>query len=163
MDVDLDALVDNLDEVRRRIGPDVKVIASLKANAYGHGAVPVARRLCEHGVEMLSTGSFRDAVAMREAGIEAPILMFGTTLPSAIPEFVRHDLTPTVHNTEMADAVAECGDRPVSVFIKVDCGFGRLGVPLRNAKNFVLKLASRPRVNIAGLYTHLPFFDQEGC
>lgn len=163
MDIDLDALSDNLDEVRRRIGPDVKVIASLKANAYGHGAVPVARRLCARGVEMVSTGSFRDAVAMREAGIEAPILMFGTTLPSAIPEFVRHDLTPTVHNAEMAIAVAECGDRPVSVFIKVDCGFGRLGIPLRDAKKFVLKLARQPSVNIDGLYTHMPFFDQEGC
>ena len=163
MDVDLDALGDNLDEVRRRVGHDVKVIASLKANAYGHGAVPVARRLCERGVEMLSTGSFHDAVAMREAGIEVPILMFGTTLPSAIPEFVRHDLTPTVHNMEMADAVAECGDRPVSVFVKVDCGFGRLGVPLLEARNFVLKLAGQPLLNISGLYTHLPFFDQEGC
>jgi alanine racemase len=163
MNVDLDALSDNLDEVRRRIGPDVKVIASLKANAYGHGALPIARRLCECGVEMLSTGSFRDAVAMRGAGIEAPILMFGTTLPSAIPEFVRHDLTPTVHNTEMADAVAKCGDRPVSVFIKVDCGFGRLGVPLRQAQRLVIGLAGRPGVDVAGLYTHLPFFDHEGC
>ena len=163
MNVDLDALSDNLDEVRRRVGSTVKVIASLKANAYGHGALPIARRLCECGVEMLSTGSFRDAVAMREAEIDAPILMFGTTLPSAIPEFIRYGLTPTVHNTEMADAVADCGEQPVSVFIKVDCGFGRLGVPLRHAQRLVIDLAGRPGIDVAGLYTHLPFFDQEGC
>ena len=163
MQVDLDALGGNLEEIRRRIGPDTKVIASLKANAYGHGAVPVARRLSAQGVDMLSTGSFDDAVAMREAGIDAPILMFGATLPTALPEFIRHGLIPTVHNKELAEAVADLDSKPVSVFVKVDCGFGRLGVPLREALLFVLDLAGRPGVMIAGLYTHLPFFDQAGC
>ena len=163
MQVDLDALSDNFEEVRRRVGPDIKVIASLKANAYGHGAVPVAQRLCRNGVDMLSTGSFDDAVAMRAAGIDAPILMFGTTLPSALPDLIRHGLNPTVHNTELAEAVAAQGGEPVSVFVKVDCGFGRLGISLQAAERFVLDLAHKPGVQVMGLYTHLPLFDQAGC
>ena len=163
MDVDLDALGDNLKEVLRRVGPATSVIASLKANAYGHGVVPVARRLASGGVEMLATGSFHDAVALREAGIDTPILMFGASLPAAVPEFIQYGLTPTVHNEEMAEAVADRGGQPVSVFIKVDCGFGRLGVPLRQAHRFVLDAARRPGIDIAGLYTHLPFYDQAGC
>lgn len=161
MDVDLDALCENLDEVRRRVGPATKVIASLKGNAYGHGVVPVGRRLIAAGVDILSTGSFRDAVALREGGIDTPILMFGASLPEAIPEFVRYELMPTVHNAEMADAV--CSGVPVSVFIKVDCGFGRLGIPLRQAHKFVLDLSRCSDIDIAGLYTHLPFFDRAGC
>jgi len=141
----------------------MKVIASLKANAYGHGAVPLAWRLARAGVEMLSTGSFRDAVAMRKAGIDTPILMFGASLPAAVPEFIQYGLTPTLHNMEIAEATAACGGQPVSVFIKVDCGFGRLGVPLRQARQFVLDVARQPGTDIAGLYTHLPFYDQAGC
>jgi alanine racemase len=163
MDVDLDALSDNLAEVQRKVGPATKVIASLKANAYGHGVVPIARRLAAHGVNMLSTGSFRDAVALREAGIDTPILMFGASLPAAMPEFVSYGLTPTVHNAEIADAIPGSEGPPVSVFIKVDCGFGRLGIPLRQARQFVLGVSRRPNIEIAGLYTHLPFYDQAGC
>lgn len=163
MEIDLDALDGNLREVQRRVGPAVKVIASVKANAYGHGIVPVARRLAAAGVDMLATGSFGDAVALREAGIDTPILMFGASLPSAVPDFIRRDLMPTVHNTEMAEAVVAHAERPVTVFVKVDCGLGRLGIPLREARQFVRDLAGRPRVDVAGLYTHLPFFDKDGC
>ena len=162
MEVDLDALDNNVSEVRRRVGPTVKMIASVKANAYGHGVVPVARRLVAGGVQMLATGSFRDAVALRKAGIETPILMFGTSLPSVLPEFVELGLTPTVHNAEMVDAAAAHAQRPLSVFIKIDCGFGRLGIPLRDARRFVVDTARQSRIEVTGLYTHLPFFDKAG-
>ncbi len=163
MNVDLDALGENLAEVRRRVRPGTSVIASLKANAYGHGFVPFAKRLADDGVEMLATGSFRDAVELREAGISTPILMFGASLPAAVPEFIQYGLIPTVHNEEMAKAVAAFGKRPISVFIKIDCGFGRLGVPLRQAQEFVLDAARKPGIDITGLYTHLPFYDKAGC
>jgi alanine racemase len=160
--VDLSALVDNVAHVRGLIKPGNHIIASVKANAYGHGIVPVARRLAEIGVEVLATGSFADAMAMRGAGITAPILMMGGALPSAMRELMRHDLIPTIHSQELADAVAAAAQRRSPVYVKVDCGLGRLGVPLRNAHRFVLDLASRPRIEIAGLYTHLPFADAEG-
>lgn len=160
--IDLSAVADNVALVRRHIRPGTAIIASVKANAYGHGIVPVARRLAEVGVEVLATGSFSDAIAMRDAGITTPILMMGGALPAAVPELLRHDLIPTVHCPEVADAVAASAQRRSSVYVKVDCGFGRLGVPLRDAYRFVLDLARRPRIEIAGLYTHLPFADAEG-
>lgn len=162
MDVDLDALDANFGEIRRRVGPTQTIIASVKANAYGHGIVPIARQLAAAGVDMLATGSFDDAAALRGEGIETPILMFGASLPAAMPELVRLGLISTVHNAETADAAAACSPGPVPVFVKVDCGFGRLGVPLRKAHRFVRDLARQAHVDVAGLYTHLPFFDEAG-
>jgi alanine racemase len=160
--IDLSAVADNVAFLRRHIRSGTAIIASVKANAYGHGIVPVARRLADVGVEVLATGSFADAIAMRDAGIATPILMMGGALPSAVPEFLRHDLITTVHCQELADAVAGAAQCRSAVYVKVDCGFGRLGVPLRDAHRFVLDLARRPRIEIAGLYTHLPFADAEG-
>lgn len=162
MEIDLDALDGNIREVQKRVGSAVKIIASVKANAYGHGVIPVAQRLAAAHIEMLATGSFNDAIALREAGINTPILMFGAMLPSAIQEFLQFRLTPTVHNKEMAEAVAAQTQMPLAVFIKVDCGFGRLGIPISKARRFVLDLARRSHVEVVGLYTHLPFFDEAG-
>lgn len=162
IEIDLDALDSNVREIRRRIRPGVAIIASVKANAYGHGIVPVAQRLGAAGVEMLATGSFADAVAVREAGITMPVLMMGGALPAAMPELLRYDLVPTVHNQALADAVAECATGRTQVYVKVDCGFGRLGIPVSEAEDFVLGLARRPNLEIGGLYTHLPFADAAG-
>lgn len=162
MAIDLDALEANLVEIRKRTRPGVAVIASVKANAYGHGILPVGRRLAAAGVEVLATGSFADAAALRGDGIGTPILMMGGALPTAVPELLRYELIPTVHNRELADAVAASGRGRTPIYIKVDCGLGRLGVPLRNARDFVLEMARQPALEIAGLYTHLSFSDAKG-
>jgi alanine racemase len=162
MSLDLAALEANVAELRRRIQPGVAIIASVKANAYGHGIVAIGRRLEAVGVEVLATGSFSDAIAMREAGIGTPILMMGGALPAAVPELLRHDLIPTVHNRELADAVAASASKPTQIYVKIDCGFGRLGLPLLEAHKFVLDLARIPNLEIGGLYTHLPFSDETG-
>jgi alanine racemase len=162
MDLDLGAIDANVAEVRRRVESGVAIIASVKANAYGHGIVAIGQRMEALGVEVLATGSFSDAIAMREAGIGTPILMMGGALPAAIPELLRHDLIPTVHNQELADAVTASASKTTQIYIKVDCGFGRLGIPLQEAHKFALDLARIPRLRIAGLYTHLPFTDKVG-
>ena len=161
-EIDLSALGENVSLVRSRIKPGTAIIASVKANAYGHGIVQVARRLTEAGVEILATGSIADAIAMRDAGISRPILMMGAALPSAVADLLRNGLIPTVHCQELADAVVTSAARRTPVYVKVDCGFGRLGIPLRDADRFVLDLARHSRVEIAGLYTHLPFADADG-
>ncbi|MGI9476696.1 MAG: alanine racemase, partial [Hyphomicrobiaceae bacterium] len=135
---------------------------SVKANAYGHGIVAVGQRLQALGVEVLATGSFSDAIAMREAGITAPILMMAGALPSAIPELLRHDLIATVHNRELGEAVGASATKTAPIYVKVDCGFGRLGVPLEEAQKFILDLARMPKLEIAGIYTHLPFSNEAG-
>src|SRR5262245_62158585 len=104
-EVDLGALVANFRELRSRLQPGVRVIASIKADAYGHGAVPAAETLEREGVEMLTTGSFDEAVAVREAGVRLPILMLPAALPAGMPELLRHGLTPTVCDLATAHAV----------------------------------------------------------
>jgi len=162
MEFDLDALTANYAELQRRVGPDVRIIASLKANAYGHGAVAVAGKLAALGAFALSTGSFRDAVAIRDSGVTTPIVMLGGNLPLAVAEYLRHDLMPTVYNMATARAVSDAANRPAPVYIKVDAGMGRLGVELREAEAFIRRVVALPRVVVAGVYTHLSFKDAEG-
>jgi len=133
-EVDLTAVTENYRELLRRLGDGVKVIASIKANAYGHGAVEVARTLAAERVDWLATGSFEEAVAVREARIETPILLFAGALPEAMPEVLRHGFVPTVHDLASAHAVSAAARRQTLVWIKVDAGLGRLGVPVEEAR-----------------------------
>ena len=162
MEVDRGALGFNLAEIRRRSAPGVKVIASVKANAYGHGIVPVARVLESCGADMLATGSFAEAQAMRGAGIATPILMLAGALPEAMADLLALDAIPTVYDMAAAQAVSAPATAPATVFVKVDGGLGRLGVPLDAAAGFVAAVANLPRVVVGGLYTHDSFKDAAG-
>ena len=162
MEFNLDALAANYDELMRLVGSDVKMIASLKANAYGHGALETAKVLSSRGVFALSTGSFSDAVAIREAGVTTPILMFGGNLPEAASQYLEHSLIPTVYNMETAHAVSEATKTPAPVYIKVDAGMGRLGIELTSAENFIRKISTFNNIKIEGIYTHLSFKDSKG-
>ncbi len=161
-ELDLTALENNYCEIRRRIEPETKVIASVKANAYGHGVVEIGRALSELGIYALATGSFSDAVEMRRAGINTRILMFGGNLPEAATELLRCDLVPTVYNMSAVQAVSAATDTPTPVYIKVDCGLGRLGVAIEEAEDFVKRVAALPRIVVEGVYTHMPFSDAAG-
>jgi alanine racemase len=163
MEVDLGALRGNFREIQRRVGTGRKIIAVIKADAYGHGAVEVARALSGLGVHSLATGSFTDALAVRQAGMAIPILLLGNPPPDAIPEILSHDLTPSLDSFETAQAVSEAaGNHTSSVFVKVDAGFGRFGVLLEKAPAFVRRVAELPGIAVEGIYTHLPFSDARG-
>ena len=165
MELDADALRQNLKEIRQRADKGVMVIASVKANAYGHGIVPVGKVLEAAGVEMLTTGSFADAKAMREAGISTPILMLGSSLPAGMRCLVKENLIPTVYNIASAKAVNDATnylntDVKVPVFIKVDCGMGRLGISLKEAIPLIGKIVQLENIWVQGVYTHLSFKDE---
>lgn len=161
---DLAALRHNLRVLRGLAGPDSKIIAALKANAYGHGAARVARALADDGDAFaLATGSFEDALAIRGAGVRLPILMFGGALPEGIPALLAHDLIPTVYDRAGARAVssaAGAAGRTAPVYVKVDAGLGRLGAPLPDALDYIREVRSLPNVRVGGVYTHLSFFDE---
>jgi alanine racemase len=160
-ELDFSALAHNLAVVRRLAGRR-RLIASVKANAYGHGAVTIARELVRLGVETLWTGSIDEALAIRAAGIEARILLFGGYLPKDIPALLRHGLTPTICDRAGAEAVSAAASGPTPVYVKVDSGLGRLGVPLADAADLIPNIAALPNVAIEGLYTHLPFGSASG-
>jgi alanine racemase len=162
MEMDYAALAVNLGALRRRLAPGVRVIASVKANAYGHGVIEVVRRLVDLGLDMVATGAFRDAVALRRAGFDLDILMLGATLPEGIPALLAQRLTPTIHTVELAEAVSRAAQEPVAVYVKVDCGHGRLGFPVAGALAPIEAIARLPNVRVEGIYTHLPFADARG-
>ena len=163
MEIDASALTANLAEIRRRARPGVKVIASVKANAYGHGIVPVAQALEAAGAEMLATGSFTEAKALRAAGVATPVLMLAGTLPDGVADLVEAGFIPTVYDLEGARAAAAAATgSPAPVFLKVDCGMGRLGVSLADAPALVDAIAKLDGVHLQGVYTHLSFKNAEG-
>ena len=161
-EIDLAALAANYRELAGRLRPGVAVIASVKANAYGHGAVEVARVLSSEGADWLATGTFEEAVAIREAGISTPILLFAGPSPAALADMLGRGFEPTVHDLASARAVSEAATAPASVWIEVDAGLGRLGVPIEEAEAFVRTVGGLPNVAVRGLYTHLPFVDGDG-
>ena len=162
MEVDLGALAHNVRALRSLMGPKKKIIAALKADAYGHGIGPVARRLASCGVHSLATGSFKDARAIREAGVELPILMFAGPLPEAMSFLLEHDLTLTVHDRISAHGVSRAASKPTGVYVKVDSGLGRLGVPLAEAFEFIQYVGGLKHLLVEGVYTHLSFHDAAG-
>jgi alanine racemase len=164
MEVDLDAITANFAALRRLAGAGTETIVAVKADAYGHGAVGVGRHLAELGADMLATGSLAEAVALREAGVTTPILLFAGHSPEAAPTVIEHGLTPTLTTLAAARSYsAAAGDTPHPVFVKVDAGLGRVGVPLDRALDFLTAVARLPGVRLAGVYTHVPFSDAEGA
>jgi alanine racemase len=165
-DIDLDAITHNLALIRKRAGRPVRILAAIKANAYGHGVEAVALHLQSAGVDGLATANLDDALLARRAGVSIPILLYGSALPGGLEVLVEHDLTPSVWTRDALQAVshlAEESNRALAVHVKVDAGFGRVGVRLDEAAAFVRELVATRGVLLEGIYTHLPFDGPAGA
>ncbi len=156
--IDLGVLRANFEELVRRSG-DRRVVASVKADGYGHGVVDVSRALVDAGCNSLWTGHIGDAHRIRAAGIDAEIVLFGGYTPDQIPSLVRAGFVPTVVDQAGAAAAASVN---ATVYVKVDAGLGRLGVPVGVAREAIREMAAMSGLTIGGIYTHLPFADQAG-
>lgn len=162
-EVDLAAIAHNVELIRARAGRPVRLIVPVKANAYGHGVEAVGLRLERLGVDALATANVEEALALRRAGLRAPILMYASQLPPAIPFLLGHGLTPTIADRAGLDAAAAAaGGAPVAVHVEVDIGFGRLGVHLDEAAELIRAVVAEPRLELEGLYAHAPFDDAAG-
>jgi alanine racemase len=161
--IDLDALRANYAEAARLAG-DRRVIAVVKADAYGHGAAPVARALVAAGCGTLATWSVGEAIALRDAGIAVPLLVLAGVRDAAeADDAVARELTPVVHDAHgralLADAARRRSVR-APVQIEVDTGMRRMGVPLGDAAAFVAELALDPALALVGVMTHLARADE---
>jgi alanine racemase len=161
-EVDLDALVHNVRQLRRWVGPRSELIAIVKANAYGHGAVPVARAALEAGATRLGVSRTDEGIQLRRAGIEAPILLICYTLPAEAETVVRWRLTTTVNTWQQAQAfsaAAMAAGWEMPVHVKVDTGMGRFGLLPEEVLDFVRALMGLPGLRLEGFYTHLAMAD----
>jgi alanine racemase len=156
-EVDLDALRENLSWIRHRIGPAVKILAVVKADAYGHGLKPIAALLMQSGADLFGVANLAEARAIRAVGRGWPILMLGPCLPDETESAVRDDVRLTLSSAAEArrvSGVAARLRRTVSVHVKVDTGMGRLGVDEDDAQKLARLLTRLPGLRLEGIYTH---------
>lgn len=139
-----------------------QLLISLKADAYGHGAVQVAQTALLNGASWFGVATLSEGVALRQAGIRAPVLVLGYTPAWQARDVLRHGLTPTVYSLEVANALSRASlalDRPARVHVKIDTGMGRLGIFPAEAVAFVSALAQLPGLLLEGIFTHLSVAD----
>ncbi len=159
--VDLDRLVANLGVVRR-FARHSKVMAVVKANAYGHGDVAVAQTLVRNGVEWLAVQMPEEAIKLRQAGVVAPILILGYTHAAYAADILHYYLTPTIFDYQLAVELDRLSPAPVEVHIKVDTGMSWAGIAVKDAIPFIKSVIKLPKIVVAGLYTHFACADCDG-
>jgi len=161
-EVDLNNLAHNFYSIKRLSSPKIKVMVTVKADAYGHGLIPVSKRLVSCGVDYLGVASIDEGIKLRKAGLTKPVLVLGHVLEKDILPIFEYGLTQTVSTLELAKALgkkARSLNKPVNVHIKVDTGMGRLGVLHHEAIRLVEKVRLLKGVRIEGIFTHLALAD----
>ena len=155
IEVDHAALRSNLGALRSR-GGGAEVIAVVKANAYGHGDVAVARTLVSAGAERLAVATVDEGVHLRGAGIDAPVLVLWGIGPAEASTVVEEGLEPVVYDDRALDILETTrGDRPIGVHLKIDTGLGRQGASPEDAVALAARIAASPRLELAGTMSHL--------
>lgn len=153
-----DRLKQNLQTLRREAGPKTGILAVVKANAYGHGLIETAKTL-DGQVEYLGVSSIREALDLKEHGLQTPVFLFGRLLSSEIPVVLRDGITLSVSSLEEASEISEISlslNRRTPVHVKVDTGMGRLGMPYRSAVKNIERIKELAGIELEGLYTHFP-------
>jgi alanine racemase len=164
VEIDQGAIAHNVRLLRQMIGPQVGLMAVVKADAYGHGAVATSLTALANGAEILGVASLEEALALREAGIEAPILVMSYTPVNAVRQAIRQGVTLTLYDLDMGHAynraARELGSH-LKVHIKVDTGMGRLGVMHDKAVAFFRFLLTTSHLDVEGVYTHFSMADED--
>lgn len=158
-EIDLDAIAYNVQAIKAHVGADTEIIAAVKANAYGHGLLPVARTALDAGAGWLAVHRIQAGVALREAGITAPILLLGHTPQSGVDLVLANDITPTVVDRETARALSARADRPIRIHVKIDTGMSRYGLALEKTLGFMYYLSSLPNLIVEGIFSHFATAD----
>jgi alanine racemase len=156
-EVDLNALRENLAWLRDRVGPKVKIITVVKADAYGHGLKQIAALLMQSGTDIFGVANLAEALSIRSVGKGWPILMLGACLPHEVDALVRDGVMPTLSSLEEARCISTAAikwRKTVEAHVKVDTGMGRLGVKPEDAISLIRQVRELPGLKIEGLYTH---------
>ena len=170
-EIDLDALEHNYNVARQKIGPNVKYLGVVKADAYGHGAVQIARKLEQLGADYLAVSSLDEARELRHGGIAMPILILGHTPPEMVPQLIAYNITQAVSAKAKAEAYSaeavKCGGT-LRVHIKVDTGMSRLGFLVRGEHfeggvNAIAESCALPGLDAEGIFTHFAVSDMDGA
>jgi alanine racemase len=163
-EIDLQAFRHNFQNLRSYLGTQTRIMAVVKANAYGHGAIPCARMAVDSGADYLGAGVVEEGIEFRQSGLDTPILILGSIFPDEAEDLVRHDLATIVCTLPLAQTLAkEAGkqNKTVSVHIKVDTGMNRLGVSPESFPGLLDQIRNLPNLKIEGVSTHFASADDE--
>ena len=155
-EIDLGAVARCVRQIRHCIGPDIHFFATLKSNAYGYGLIPAAKVVLASGADALSLVDLEDAITLRRAGIEAPILVYAGSVPGKdiVRAAEKYDFIPTLHSEESLAAFARYATREIGVAVKVDVGPERIGVPVEQAVAFVKSVVQHPKLRMQVINAH---------
>lgn len=162
-EVDLSAIAHNVQAIKKELRPGVQFCAVVKADAYGHGAVPVADAVLAAGADRLAVAILAEAVELRQAGITAPLQILGYTPPEQAQTIAAYDIAQTVYSWEAVQALAAAGretGRPVKLHIKIDTGMGRIGILPEAAGEFAAAAAALDGVELEGVFSHFATADE---
>jgi alanine racemase len=163
-EINLKAFRHNLQNLKTITEPASGVMAVIKADAYGHGAIPCAKAAVDSGVDYLGAGIIEEGIELRENGITEPILILGSIFPDEVADLVRHDLATILCTPHLAQALAKEAEKQgktVNVHIKVDTGMNRLGVLPENLLPLVENISNLPTLKLEALSTHFSSADDE--
>jgi alanine racemase len=158
-EIDLEAVRHNVSGFVRLVAPS-EVCVVVKADGYGHGDAPIGEAALDAGATWLAVALVEEGIRLREAGIEAPILVLSEPAPSDAEEIAAWGLTPTVYSLAFAEALDGVGSS-FQVHVKVDTGMHRVGVAPRMLHDLVSALAKSAKIEVAGLWTHFPVADED--
>lgn len=158
-EISLQKIQNNFYNLKKKIGPHVKVLGIVKANAYGHGLVEVSRALEKFGVDYLGVGFLEEGLILRQNGILAPILVLGGVLGEQVQHFLANNLEITVSSIELAKKIdTEVQNhylKKAKIHLKIDTGMERIGVHYSNATKFIEEVLKLKHIEIVGIYSHL--------
>ena len=165
-EIDLKALASNYRQLQKKTPKGTNILGVVKADAYGHGALPISLELERLGVHSLGVAISDEGIELRRGGVKTPILVFGGVFTSEdVDRVLTHDLTPVVFEKTSLQRLSKAAERyrrRVKVHIKVDTGLGRLGVPVSVWRDFVKDLKRVPWIETEGLLSHYSMTDEDG-
>ena len=160
VEVDLGAISHNVAALRDLVAP-AAVCAVVKADGYGHGDVPVAEAALAAGAEWVAVALLEEGIRLREAGIEAPVLVLSEPDPSDAAELLHWGLTPTVYRPVMIDALGEAATVMSGVHLKINTGMHRVGAMPEDVEDLIARIDSYPFLALAGIFTHFASSDED--
>lgn len=163
--IDLDAIAYNMGQMKKRLGGDTQLIAVVKTDGYGHGAIPIAQMFEDtEYVWGYATASLDEAMVLRDAGIQKPILVLGCVFPDQYEDMVRYEIRAAVYTFEMAKGMSEAAERlggNAILHIKLDTGMGRIGFPVsEESVECIERISKLEHVVLEGMFTHFAKADE---
>ncbi len=164
-EINIDEIEENLKQIKAYVGYDKEIMVIIKADAYGHGAIPIARHLYEAGINSIGVATLNEAIALRKYNIDIPIVILGYSPEQEYDRLVKYDIIQTVYKTSIARGISQTAktlDKKVKIHIKIDTGMTRLGFyPDKESVKSIIEISKLPNIEIDGIFTHFARADEE--